>query len=280
MSGRRLIVNADDLGLSRAVNQGIIELHTAGVVTSASLLMNLPATAHALDRTAGTDLDIGVHLNLTVGAPLAHDVPSLVGSDGRFGRGLALRRLARRQVRLEEVEREWAAQIEAFLATGRPAAHLDSHLHIHALPGLMAVTLRLAQRYGIGAVRLRGHGLVVQQAVPVMPTWLATRWRMQLARRADATDVLTSDYLLVLTMMGPRCTAGPVKALLRRLPAGLTELVTHPGYVDEELCRLDPLRWQRERELQFLRSEAWRALLAESGTELTTFHREVTRGSA
>ena len=81
---RRLIVNADDLGLAPAINLGVVELHAAGVVTSASLMMNLPATADALALTAGSDLDIGVHLNLTAGAPMTRGVDSLVGPDGRF----------------------------------------------------------------------------------------------------------------------------------------------------------------------------------------------------
>ncbi len=278
MGERRLIVNADDFGLSCAVNRGIIELHTAGLITSASLLMNLPATADALARTAGSDLDIGVHLNLTVGPPLVGAAPSLVGPDGRFETaGPIVRRLLSGRLRLHEVEREWAAQIEAFLATGRQAAHLDSHLHLHALPGLTGVVLRLARRYGIGAVRLRGHGLILHQALPLLPAWLAARWRLALAPRWCRPAVLTSDHLLVLTAMGPRCTQGAVAALLRRLPAGLTELVTHPGYVDDELCRLDALQGERERELRLLRSDAWQALLADSGLQLTTYAREVER---
>jgi predicted glycoside hydrolase/deacetylase ChbG (UPF0249 family) len=277
-SERRLIVNADDFGLSPAVNRGIMELHTAGALTSASLLMNLPATADALARSAGTDLDVGVHLNLTVGAPLACSVPSLVGPDGRFGRlGMVLRRLASGQLRLAEVEREWAAQIEAFLATGRTVAHLDSHIHIHAWPGLSSVALRLARRYGIGAVRLRGHGLIIRQAAPVVPARLVGRWRLPFLRATRPTPVLTSDCLLVLTALGSRCTEANLRALLHEVPRGLTELVTHPGYVDDELRRLDPLQEPREVELRLLRERWWPAALAASGIGLTTFQREVAR---
>src|SRR5262245_34993293 len=101
---RRLIVNADDLGLSPAINLGVVELHAAGVVTSASLMMNLPATADALALTAGSDLDIGVHLNLTAGAPMTRGVDSLVGPDGRFRDPAAqVGRLMRGRLRLDEV---------------------------------------------------------------------------------------------------------------------------------------------------------------------------------
>lgn len=277
---RRLIVNADDFGLSPAVNRGIAELHAAGLITSASLLMNLPATADALARTADGDLDVGVHLNLTVGRPLAGDGPSLVGPDGRLGPlGRVVRGLIGQRLRLDEVEREWAAQIERFLATGRRLAHLDSHQHIHALPGLTGVALRLARRYGVGAIRLRGHGLVVHQALPLplLPGWLAARWRLPLASGRVAPGVLTTDYLLVLTAMGERCTARRMGALLRQLPAGLTELVTHPGYVDDELRRLDRLQWERERELRLLRADWWRAVLVRADARPTTFREEVAR---
>lgn len=276
---RRLIVNADDLGLSPAVNRGIVELHASGVVTSASLLMNLPATADALALTAGSDLDVGVHLNLSVGRPLARGVGSLVGPDGAFRRPPAqVCQLLGGRLRLDEVEREWAAQIEAFLATSRQPAHLDSHAHLHALPGLTDVALRLARRYQIGAIRLSGHGLVIHQALPLLPRWLVRRWRLPAGRPASAPP-LTSDHLLLLTAMGKRVSPDDLAAVLRDLEPGLTELVLHPGYVDDELHRLDPLTWQREHELRLLRAAWWRPLLAELGLRPTTFREELARAS-
>jgi predicted glycoside hydrolase/deacetylase ChbG (UPF0249 family) len=273
---RRLIVNADDFGLSPAVNRGIMELHAAGAITSASLLMNLPATTDALARSAGTDLDIGVHLNLTVGSPLARSVPSLLGADGQFNRlGTVLRRLASGHLRLAEVEREWAAQIEALLATGRRLTHIDSHVHLHAWPRLSGVAFRLARRYGIGAVRLRGHGLIFRQVAPIIPTRLVERWRFPFFGSTYSSPVLTSNCLLVLTALGSRCTVASLRALLRDLPPGLTELVTHPGYVDDELRRLDPLQEPREVELRLLSGTWWPEALAATGTRLTTFLNEV-----
>jgi predicted glycoside hydrolase/deacetylase ChbG (UPF0249 family) len=275
---RRLIVNADDMGLSPAVNRGILELHAAGSITSASLLMNLPATADALAQTIDSDLDIGVHLNLSVGRPMAPGGPSLVGPDGRFRRPEAqVQRLLSGQLRPDEVEREWAAQIEAFLATGRRAAHLDTHVHLHALPGLLSMTLRLAERYGIGAVRSRGHGLVIHQAAPLLPRRFVGRWRLPFGPGATSKPLLTTDHLLVLTAMGRRVSPDDVAALLRDLEPGLTELVTHAGYVDDELRRHDPLLWEREHEVRLLRSSWWRRLLADLRIQPTTFREELAR---
>jgi predicted glycoside hydrolase/deacetylase ChbG (UPF0249 family) len=200
---RRLIVNADDLGLSPAVNRGIIELQAAGIVTSASLLMNLPATADALDRTADGRLDVGVHLNLTVGRPLSGPAPGLVGRDGRLAPlPVVVRRLLRGELRLATVEREWAAQIEALLATGRRAAHLDSHQHLHALPGLLGLAGRLARRYDIGALRLPGHGLVLHQAMPLLPARLVGGWRLG---GAGGAVPWMPDGLVVLAAYGRPC---------------------------------------------------------------------------
>lgn len=280
VGSRRLIVNADDFGLSPGLNRGIIDLHTAGIVTSASLLMNLPATAEALALTTGSDLDIAVHLNLTVGRPLRSDVPSLIGADGHFRDPISqTRRLLAGQLRLDEVEREWAAQIEAFLATGRTLAHLDSHTHLHALPGLLGVLLRLAHRYGIGAVRSRGHGLVLHQAVPLVPQRLVGRWRLSF-RDHSAMPLMTSDHLLVLTAMGKRVGPDDVARVLRGLEPGVTELVTHAGYVDDELRRLDPLLWEREAELRLLQPRWWRPLLDDLGIQPTTFRAELERVAA
>jgi predicted glycoside hydrolase/deacetylase ChbG (UPF0249 family) len=276
-NGRRLILNADDFGLSPGLNRAIVDLHAAGVVTSASLLMNLPSTAEALALSAGSDLDIAVHLNLTAGRPLRTDVPSLIGADGRFRDPVSqTRRLLAGQLRLDEVEREWATQIEAFLATGRPLAHLDSHTHVHALPGLLGVLLRLARRYGIGAVRSRGHGLVLHQAVPLVPQALVSRWQFTF-RNHPTMPLLTSDHLLVLTAMGARVGPDDVARLLRGLEPGLTELVTHAGYVDDELRRLDTLLWEREGELRLLQPRWWRPLLADLGIQPTTFREELAR---
>ena len=276
-NARRLIVNADDMGLSHAVNLGIIAGHRAGSITSASLLMNMPATADALALTADADLDVGVHLNLTVGPPMADNVPSLVDASGQFaGLRFLLRRLAQRRLRLDEIEREWATQIEAFLATGRPLWHLDTHLHLHALPLLSVVMYRLAQRYGVPVVRLSGHGLIVRQALPLLPARFVRRWRLP---RLATRPVLMPDQMVVLTAIGPRYPLQAVRSLLRNLPAGVTELVTHPGYVDDELIRHDSLRWERQRELSLLRSPWWHDDLAAAGARLMTF-REMAETAA
>src|SRR4051812_30971879 len=154
---RQLVVNADDLGISRGVNRGIIQAHRDGLVTSASLMANLPSAEDALARAAACpDLDLGLHLTLTAGRPLSRPdrVPSLVDADGSFHLlGTLLARLSLGQVRADDLTRELTAQAEWALRRGVRPSHLDSHHHIHTHPRVAPIVIGLARQHGIGWVR-------------------------------------------------------------------------------------------------------------------------------
>lgn len=265
---RLLIVNADDLGLAPGVTRGILELARLGVVTSTSLLPNLPGSAAALAAAREMRLDVGLHLNLCAGVPLSppHTVPSLLRRDGAFATAgaIARRRYAGR-LRLDDVEREWSAQIEWCLAQGARPSHLDSHCQLHGLSGLYHLTLRLARRYGIAGVRSAAAGFIWQ-------TPGLSRLRVTL-RRAPTHDSVPfhPDFFSVLSVLGQMRSARPLQALLRALPPGVTELVCHPGHVDDELRRLDPLTDQREREWLLLTRLFLRDLLRGEGIRLVSW---------
>ena len=152
---KNLIVNADDLGWTDGVNRGILDAFRGGIVTSTSLLANGSAfVAGAKAAKTAPGLGVGVHLNLSDGAPVAEpgSVMSLLDGQGKFVGGpesLLLRR-ARRGLLLAEVEREWDAQIRKVLEAGIRPTHLDGHKHVHMLPGLLEIALRLRQRHGRG----------------------------------------------------------------------------------------------------------------------------------
>ena len=152
-------MNADDLGWTEGVNRGIAEAHRNGIVTSASLLANGAAFASGVEVARKTPgLGVGVHLNLSDGEPVAPRelVKSLVNERGELeGRTESLLlRLARRSVLLDEVEREWEAQIQKVRTSGIEPTHLDGHRHVQMLPGLFEIALRLAKRHGIAAIRI------------------------------------------------------------------------------------------------------------------------------
>lgn len=266
-----LIVNADDLGLSPAVTHGILESHESGLVTSASLLTNLPGFGHAIASLgAHPRLGVGVHLNLTLGRPLSAGCPSLVGPDGRFHRlGSLVRRGRLGQLARREVERELGTQLERALSAGVQVTHLDSHHHAHLLvPLVWRVTRLLARDHGIPWIRFHRQ----------RPAFVPARWH--------GGPPLTSglSYLLFrllaagtaggqrLVLGSPQVTgARPQEWLTRWLaarPRGLVELVCHPGHVDDELRRMDSYVEGRARETQALQAPAFREQLRGAGVRL------------
>jgi len=148
---KRLVVNADDFGLTEGTNQGILEAHERGILTSTTLMANATAFDSAVELARRSPrLGVGVHLSLTGDRPVCDPtaVPSVVGDDGRFFRGpveLAQRMFAHK-VHLAEVERELAAQIEKARRAGIEVTHLDGHKHVHMLPGVFPIVVRLARQ--------------------------------------------------------------------------------------------------------------------------------------
>ncbi len=277
---RRLIVNADDFGLHAAVNRGIQAAHTEGIVSSASLMAGGAAFDEAV-RIAKQcpQLGVGVHLTL-VGAgsilPTA-DVPSLVDATGAFygSYPLFLKRFLSGKIRLAEVERELAAQIEQVRLAGIQPSHLDSHQHLHVLPGIGGIVLDLARRFSIRAIRIPAEPVTFVGATPPTLGRLVGRGGLTMLanlfrQHASAAGIRTADHFFGM-LAGGQLTEAALLAILRRLPAGDTEVMTHPGFADESLA--DTYRWgyQWDAERQALAAPAVRALLAERQIRLISF---------
>src|SRR5581483_9557544 len=155
---RYVIFNADDFGLCSSINAGVIACHREGVVRSASLIVTGEAFDEAADYALhNPSLDLGLHFALCDGRPVCggDDVLSLVENDARFPTNYAafLRRYVRGKISLREIEMEFRAQLAKALARGLRISHLDSHQHLHALPGVFEIVLRIAEEHGIRAVR-------------------------------------------------------------------------------------------------------------------------------
>ena len=155
----RLIVHADDFGLSERVNEGILQAHRHGILTSTSLIANGPAFEQAVQicRAVPT-LDVGIHLTLVEEPPLLSvaAVPSLVGAAGKLHPHARVftKKYFRGQIQLREVRDELEAQIKMVMSHGISISHLDSHQHVHMLPDVLRITVELAKAYGIPAIRL------------------------------------------------------------------------------------------------------------------------------
>lgn len=222
---KRLIVNADDFGLCEGANLGILRAHHTGIVTSATVMLNMPGAVSALEAARLTPtLGVGVHLTLTGGRPLCPDVPTLTGPDGRFLRMPALKASAA----AADLERELRAQVAAFLASGLRPTHLDSHHHVHLeMPAVGEIALRLANELG----------------VPVRAMNEATRFTHHFYGR----DAIGCDTLI---------------ALLDSIAEGETlEIMCHPAYLDPELLAGSSYAVERVRELATLTAPEVRAAL-------------------
>jgi chitin disaccharide deacetylase len=286
---RSLIVNADDLGWTEGVNRGIAEAHLHGIVTSASLLANGPAFESAVKLALTTPgLGVGVHLNLSDGPPSAdaETVTSLVNDRGELSGGPEnlLLRLARRSLRLEEVEREWDAQIQKVLDAGIRPTHLDGHKHVQMLPGLFAIALQLAKRHAIPAIRVsleesslraaltagtnQDGGVIMKQGFQARGLKLLARDARQ---EAERWGIAVADHFCGIAQTGELTREG-VLHLLEALPEGTTELMCHPGYVDAELEKSSTrLKACRETEVAIFTDTEVRNLVASRGIRLIDY---------
>ena len=282
-------MNADDLGWTEGVNRGIAEAHRNGIVTSASLLANGAAFASGVEVTRKTPgLGVGVHLNLSDGEPVAPRelVKSLVNERGELeGRTESLLlRLARRSVLLDEVEREWEAQIQKVRTSGIEPTHLDGHRHVQMLPGLFEIALRLAKRHGIAAIRISHEESSLRAALSagakqkgtvVMRQGVQARGLKLLGRdaheKAERAGIATADYFCGIAQTGELTREGVLR-LLEILPEGTTELMCHPGYVDEDLAKsATRLQESRQTELKILTDTDIRNLVASQGIRLIDY---------
>ncbi len=274
----RLIVNADDFGLTSGVNRAITELHAAGLVTSTSLMARAGATDEAIELAGATpSLGVGCHLVLVDGEPILppEKIPSLVDArTGRFPDSLTafLLRLFTGRIRAEEIEVEAAAQIAHLQQRGVHLTHIDTHKHAHIFSAVLRPVLRAARAAGIRAVR---H--------PFEPEW-AVRAAIgaPLARvvQIAALSPLGPRSRQLLTQEGFTTTDGTIavagtgtldaealRALLRQIPAGTWELVTHPGYNDANLAHVRT-RLRASRDIERL---ALAAIPEVPGIELISF---------
>ena len=244
-----LIVNADDFNLTAGVSRGILDGHRNGIITSTTIMVNLPGLAHSRDLAReAPGLGLGLHVNLTLGAPVlpAECVRSLVDRDGQFVRD---RERAGHVGLPAELRDEVAAQLRRFEEVfGYRPTHLDTHYHMHRLPRVLAAVLEVAADLG----------LPVRAVTPEMA--------VQIRRRGlPAVDRMVGD-------VGPDAywTAARLVQFIQTAEDGVTELMCHPGYADDALA-VSTYREQREGELRGLCDPRPKAALAVADVRLISY---------
>jgi chitin disaccharide deacetylase len=270
LASRRLIVTADDAGLHPAIDRGIVAAHRRGIVTACSVVANGESFEHAVEILAKEPrLEIGVHLTFVEEKPLSDSsaVRSLIGADGKFPpdhKRVATRWLLRR-MNLQELEGELRKQIERVRDAGVSITHLNSHQHLHLLPGVLELTVRMAEEYGIPYVRVPrdqggNAGVGRRLAVKVLST-LGSR----AARRATGR-VRIPERTIGITGAGRLDEAQLIE--LAAEVEGVTELVVHPALPDPALAARYGWKYRWSDELAALCSPRVRAELERRGIEL------------
>ena len=279
LPGAGLIVHADDFGLSERVNEGILLAHTKGLVTSTSIMAVGSAFEHAVELwRAAPSLDIGVHLTLTEEQPLlpAMAIPSLVGGASRFHRHVTnfAKRYALGKIRREEVRLELEAQLRKVLDSGLPVSHMDSHQHVHILPGVFAVVAGLARKYRIPAVRVPHERLswkLFRQASSLTRA-LQLLVLNVLSHKASVASPLTHRTgHFAGFIFGGNLNLQSLRFLLRHLPgSGTCELMCHPG-LDDPQSQYKHWGYQWSAELEALQDPECRSLLQQRNISLISY---------
>ncbi len=266
--GFPLIIHADDFGETAEITDGIGQSIEAGVVTSTSIVANMPATQYALRRvrSLAERASFGVHLNLCEGRPLTPGL-SLVGRDGEFHDKRALiERAVLGKLSMRELEAEIVAQIALVRDSDVAISHVDGHKHLHQLPLVSVVVAKVLPRFGIRRVRLMRTGSLIASrkfatALRELAAWRAAQVFGRVGLRSPVRAV---DLTQILP--GGRPNRSPA-ALTD--PYGPVELCCHPALAADAGGK--PSSHQRPEELEYLLSDRFRQLLNASGARLVSY---------
>jgi len=284
MKSTRLIVNADDFGLSRGISDGVIHAHRFGFLTSASLMAGMPASDYAVAQLRQTPaLGVGVHLNICTGRPVmpARDVPSLVDASGQFhSPGSMARKLWLWEAAPKEIEAEFRAQIRWIKARGIKPTHADSHHHTHIYPAAVRPFLRALEAEGIqqtrsprctvwpknGPIGGPHEGSLFRRAFVK-----AYRGALQVTfvRKLRVPDGRISFFSQ--DRKDPALVGARWRSTIENLPRGTFELACHPAHFEQGFSEFDRIRRQREEELYWLTNHELKDLIRRRGIQLITY---------
>ncbi len=241
----KFLFRADDLGLSRGTNYGIADAAENGIVRNIGLMMNMPDIAQGYKLVKDMDLCLGVHVNISVGRPLAGNVPTLVNENGDFYSSSIYRSRSEDLVEIRDVFREASAQVAAFgELTGKKPAYLDVHA--------------VSSANFFEGVKILGELL----GIPVS----------LLGKGNETMQVAHSNVRLMINHSPLEDPYGTFDALRAQSDADVVNmLVFHPGYIDQRLLEVSSLTMQRSIDAWLLCSKEFKDLLREAGIENVTY---------
>ncbi len=256
---KKLIVNADDFGLHPLINAGIVKGHKEGLITSTSLMASAPAFEEAVELAKmDPTLGVGIHLTLVGGGEPAlpkEKVSSLLTADGVFPLDYAAfaRRLYSGSIKKKEMEAELRAQIEKVLAAGLSVTHIDSHQHLHVLPGVRVSVLRLALEYKIKALRVPAEPYFFTGGCKaglgrMIGKWGLSFWAERVREAALEAGLKCPAHFFGM-LAGGQLNKNLAANILRALPEGTSEVMTHPGLDSVALGSVFPWHYHWREEL-------------------------------
>jgi chitin disaccharide deacetylase len=241
----KLVINADDFGYSKGVNLGIIEAYQNGVVTSTTMMTNMPGAAHAAALALeNPGLGVGIHLVLDCGSPVNVEVPSLIDENGFFYKMVDLVKHAS----LLDIEKEYTSQIEKFLSFGLQPTHLDSHHHLHGHEKIYPIVAKLAKKYNLPVRKVSGDPNHVSNEELQMVQYFSPEFY---------GNDLSVKHL--------------IKLAERVLSYESAEIMTHPAYIDEPLLSGSSYALQRVRELAILTDKKIQQVFLDKNIKLVTY---------
>lgn len=249
---KQLIINADDCNLTQGVTRAILRCHDQGILTSTTILMNLPLesqTVHQLQRRKR--LGIGIHLNVTLARPLSSPskIRSLLKSEGIFKRPLDY--LKKPPVQ-REIVAEYDRQIQHFVKHfSKKPDHLDTHHHLHDFPLFFHALAHVAKKWRVPIRRSR--------------IFLMGDYAKQ------AKELKTTDYLYGNLEAHFSWQRESLLSVVESLHSGTSEIACHPGYCDRDLRKISSLREARETELKLFSEPKLRKVVTDLGIDLIRF---------
>lgn len=274
---RRLIVNADDFGMAEPVNLGIIKGHRDGIITSTSLLACGKWAEHAAGLAKeNPGLGVGVHLCLTIEKPLLDPskLPSLApggmlpSSPFQF-----MRRFAFGLIDKTEVEAELRAQVARTLELGVRPTHVDGHQHMHMMPGVLPIVIRIAIESGIKAIRFPVGPWVGRTGLSGAMEKVVLEGISTVQERCTGLSGLKrANNFFGLAQTG-RLDSGSLRDIITQLPDGVSEVMCHPGLRDDALA--ERLGWGMgwETELKAVTDESVIRAVRDNQVELVNYSR-------
>ncbi|MFA5144804.1 MAG: ChbG/HpnK family deacetylase [Candidatus Omnitrophota bacterium] len=273
---KKIVINADDFGLSRGINEGIINCINAGIVNSVSLVANgseFEAAVKLLEKNSG--FETGIHFVLTEEKALLNkkEIPTLVDKGGYFPRNWFsfLGLFCTGKIKIYEINKELEAQISKMIHSGIKISHIDSHCHIHLLPGIIDLIIKLANKYRINFIRIPSEycaplRILNKKGLKVLILNLLSYKARKKIKRNGLFCIDSALGIYNSGNLNPAVFSGIIRRI-RGLPFNSFELISHPGTRQAHLA-YPHWNYHWENETRLFTSRETKRLLQEGGISL------------